>query len=213
MSTRVVIITNPAHDRVTQYLHSWSELVISNMKNQLTDVNIHELKNNKVTKKNLVKLIEEKNPHLILFHGHGGSKIICGFEANTLIACDDNEELLKSKIVHSLTCNSGGELGLKCINLGTKAFIGYKKEFKFAHMGKATSLLQQSDVLAEMFLRPAFEVNRALLKGDSPKQAYKKSQQMYISNLQILLTSKNPNFGPYRSRLFHDLINQVVLGN
>lgn len=214
MPTRVAIITNPAYDEVTNYLYAWSEELINSATSNPGSFSIHELNKDEVNRENLIQLVEEKNPHLILFHGHGGSAEIYGFEHNVLIACDDNEELLKSRIIYSLTCDSGKKLGPKCVSLGTKAFVGYKKEFKFAHLGMGTKALQRSDILAKMFLQPAFEISKAFLEGSTLEQAYRKSQIMYANNLQILLTSSNPTISQtYASGLYHDMINQVALGN
>lgn len=214
MPTRVAIVTNPSHDIATEYLYSWSQQIVANVISQSISFDLHELKGNNVTKENLTKLIEEKNPHLILFHGHGGNNRIFGFKTNILIACDDNEGLLINKIVHSLTCDSGEILGPKCISIGTKAFIGYQKEFKFAHLWGKTDGQRQTDVLAGMFLGPAFEVNKAILEGNTVELAYQRSQQMYVNNLQMLLTSPNPTVSKvYASGLYHDMVNQVALGN
>lgn len=214
MSTRVVVVTNPSHDDPTRYLNFWWRLTISSLKAQFIGFDVYELKNDKVTKENLTKLVEKKNPGLILFHGHGGGKKIFGFKENILVACDDNEHLLQNKIIHSLTCDSGRDLGQKCVRIGTKAFIGYKKEFKFAYLSEKTDTLRSRDVLAGIFFRPAFEVDRALLEGNSIERAYIRSQQVYKDNLQMLLTSNKPKVNTeYASFLYHDLINQVALGD
>ena len=214
MPGRIVIITNPAHDRATEYLRSWSDGIHKSIVNLPPSTNIYELKHSDVTKEKFTQLVDEKNPDLILFHGHGSNRLIAGFENNILIACDDNEELLNNRIIHSLTCDSGEELGPKCINIGTKTYIGYKKEFKFAHLGETTIALQFDDPIAELFLRPAFEINKALLEGETAEQAYKRSQQMYKDNIQALITSTDPNFNTvYASGLYHDMTHQVILGN
>jgi len=214
MPTRIILITNPAHDKATEYLSSWSDGIRASIANLPTNTNIYELKRSDAIKDKLTKLVLEKNPHLILFNGHGGSKIILGFESNILISCDDNEALLEDRIIHSLSCDSGKELGPACITLGTKAFIGYKKEFKFAHLGETTSTLQYNDPLANLFLRPAFEISKALLEGNTVKQAHERSQKMYLDNLQLLLTSPDPNLHTiYAGRVYHNMINQVSLGD
>lgn len=214
MPTRIILITNPAHDKATEYLSSWCDGIRASIVNLPSNTSVYELKGDDVIKEKLTKLVEEKNPHLILFNGHGASKIILGFESNILISCDDNEVLLKDRIIHSLSCDSGKELGPACISLGTKAFIGYKKEFKFVHLGKITSSLQYKDPLADLFLRPAFEISKALLEGNTVKQAHERSQKMYSDNLQLLLTSTDPNLNTiYAGRVYHNMINQVSLGD
>lgn len=214
MPTRTAIVTNPAHDDATKYLAAWSDKIKLDLLCRSIVFDIFELKHDEVTKDKLMELIDEKNPNLVLFHGHGSNKSIFGFNLNVLIECDNNEDILKDRIVHSLTCNSGEELGPKCILYGTKTYIGYNKEFKFNGDGSQTDTLRLSDILASIFLEPAFEVEKALLEGDNSEQAYNRSQQKYNDNLQILLTSSNPVLNSvYASRLYHDMVHQVVLGD
>src|SRR5436189_278214 len=102
MPARIIILTSPAHDIVTEYLHSWSEKIHSDIPNLPNNTLIYKLIGEKVTREMLTGLVQEKDPHLILFNGHGSSKKIFGFEMNVLIALDDNEVLLRDRIVHSL---------------------------------------------------------------------------------------------------------------
>lgn len=214
MPARIVVITNPAHDKATEYLNAWSEGIIASIINLPIGTDIYEIKHSNVTREELTRLVHVKNPHLILFNGHGSSKMILGFESNILISCDDNESLLKDKISYSLSCDSGKELGPKCISLGTKSYIGYKEEFKFVHTGETSNSGQYNDPIASLFLRPAFEISKALLEGDTVKIAYTKSQEMYAETLQLLLTSTNPNLNTvYAARVYHNMINQVSLGD
>jgi hypothetical protein len=214
MPARIIIITNPAHDKATKYLHAWSDGTLASIQNLPDNTSIYELKKGEVTKEKLTELVEDKDPHLILFHGHGGSNKILGFETHILVSHESNEELLKNRIIHSLSCNSGEVLGPKCVILGTKAYIGYKEEFKFAHYGKTRRSSQFKDPVASLFLKPAFEINKALLEGNTVQQAYKRSQKIYSDTLQMLLTSNNPDLNTiYASRVYHNMIHQVALGD
>lgn len=211
---RIVVVTNPAHDLATKYLSSWSTEIINSIANLPPDTNISELKNSDVTKENLTRLIEKKNPHLILFNGHGSDKLIGGFKSNILVAYNDNESLLYGRIVYSLTCNSGKELGQKCVSIGTKSYIGYREEFKLVHRGETTSDLQYKDPIADLFLRPAFEVSKALLEGETVETAYKRSQKIHADNIELLLLSSDPNLNTILvGRVYHNMIYQVTLGD
>lgn len=211
---RIVLITNPSHDDATKYLNAWSEGILSNILSTLVGTDIFELKNSDVTKANLTRLVQEKNPHLILFHGHGGGRMILGFESNILVVCGDNEQLLNDRIIHSLSCDSGKELGPKCISIGTKAYIGYKEEFKFAHQGFNTNNDRFNDPTARIFLEPAFEVNKALLEGESVNTAYLRSQKIYADNLVQLMLSPSPILNTtYTGMVYHNMIHQVPLGD
>lgn len=211
---RIIIVTNPAYDTVTEYLSSWSDEIIASISSIPPNTEIFELKKGDVTKEKLTRLVEEKNPHLILFNGHGSDKLIGGFKSNILVTCNDNENLLNGKIVYSLTCDSGKELGHNCIAIGTRSFIGYKEEFKLVHTGKTTSDLQYHDPIADLFLRPAFEVSKALLEGETVKTAFKRSQKLHADNLELLLLSSDPNLNTvFAGKIYHNMIHQVALGD
>ena len=209
---RILLVTNPACDPPTEYLDSWSAGIIEAVKKQ-KDVLVLELRKQEVNKENLTKLIEQHQPQLVLFHGHGGEGHIQGFKYNILVQCGENEHLLKDKIVHSLACDSGKKLGPDCIQIGTVAYIGYKEEFKFAHFNKVGRQDQLQDPIAELFLNPAFEAVRALITGRTVEQAHAQSQKMYLQNLRLVMTNSNPQAQDIAALIYHDLIHQVSLGN
>ena len=211
--SRIILVTNPADDIPVKYLDAWSELIIETAKKQ-KDTLIFELKNEQANKQKLTRAIQREKPQLIVFNGHGNSSSICGFKQKILIRCDDNEYLLKGKIVHSISCNSGKELGQKCIKIGTLSYIGYSEEFKLTHLNKQTNQERLSDPIATFFLGPAFEVVLALIKGATAGEAYKKSQAMYAKYLRTLLASSVTEYNTtVASRLFHNLTHQVCLGD
>jgi len=210
--SRVIVVTNPSHDRATNYLDAWIKHVLSNI--SIPDVEIFELTESKATKENFEKLVNEKNPQLILFHGHGSPDSIMGFNYGVLVKCDSNLEILKDKIVHSLSCDSGKKMGPAAVKIGSVAFIGYKEEFKFIHLNKLTEQERLTDGIASLFLKPAFSAVTSLIKGDTIKEVYTKSQQESASVLRNLLTGvASTNVTIIASRVYHNLINQMYVGN
>ncbi len=211
--SRIILVTNPADDIPLKYLDAWLELIIETAKKQ-KDTLIFELKNEQANKQELTRVIQKEKPQLILFNGHGNDSCIAGFKQKILIKCNDNEYLLKGKIVHSISCNSGKELGQKCIKIGTLSYIGYSEEFKLTHLNKQTKQERLNDPIATFFLGPAFEVVLVLINGATTAEAYKKSQAMYAKCLRTLLTSSKTEYNTtIASRLFHNLKYQVCLGD
>lgn len=210
---RIILITNPANDQPTKYLDSWSKLIIEAVKKQ-KDTIIFELNKARANKQELTQLIQKEKPQLIIFNGHGDNKTIVGFDQKVLIRCDDNEHLLKGKIVHSMSCDSGKELGPKCIKLGTLSYVGYEEKFELTHLNKQTDQDRLNDPVAGFFLKPAFEVILALIEGATVEEAYKRSQKIYVENLRLLMTSRFAEYNTkVASRLYHNLKYQVCLGD
>lgn len=211
--TRIILVSNASHDAPTEYLDSWFTKIIDLVKNQ-KDTKLFELKKERANRKELTELIEKENPQFIIFNGHGNDELITGFNQDILIRCDDNEDILKDKIVHSMACESAKKLGQKCITIGTRSFIGYKEKFNLVHLNKKTETEQLNDQVAGFFLEPAYEAVLALVEGSTTGDAYTRSQEMYRNNLMILLTSNNTEYNTVlASRLFHNLKHQVCLGD
>ena len=99
--------------------------------NQTYPYNIQflNLEGKNANKQNVESYLKKQNPRLLLFHGHGDNKTIFGFKDEVLIEMNNNDFLLKDKIVYSLTCDSAKELGVNAVKNGIEAFIGYKAPF------------------------------------------------------------------------------------
>ncbi len=210
--TRIVIATNPADDQVTEYLDAWHKKVVNFAKKQ-TNTQIFELNKKAANRIFLTELIERKNPHLVIFNGHGSYDSIFGFDQGILIKCGENELLLKDKIVHALACDSGKKLGPRSVKIGALAYLGYKEQFKFAFINNPNKEKSQ-DKIANLFLEPAFKVVFSLLQGFSAKEAFNESQKVCLNNLRLVIAKKslklNQSVAP---RLFHNLTHQVCLGS
>ncbi len=209
---RILLITNPSDDVPTKYLGAWSEKII-NLAKQQTDTVVFSLDRKEANKMQVAKIIEMEKPQLILFNGHGDSESITGFNQEVLIRCNENEYLLANKIVHSLSCDSGKNLGPQCIKIGTLAYIGYKEKFKLIHLNKSSQTEMLNDDIANFFLQPAYEAVVALIEGATAEEAYKRSQRIYRDNLSILITSKDTGYNTIvASQLYHNMVYQVRLG-
>ena len=67
--SRIIIVTNPANDSVTEYLDAWQSEVVDLAKRQ-KDTFIFELNRKEVNKDTLFELIREKNPLNIAIAPH-----------------------------------------------------------------------------------------------------------------------------------------------
>lgn len=211
--SRIVLVTNPSDDASLKYLDSWTKLIIEAVKRR-KDTLVFELRKEKANKQLLSQFIQKEKPQLIVFNGHGSNISITGFHGEVLIRCNDNESLLKEKIIHSMSCNSGKILGQMCIKIGTLSYIGYSEKFKLAYLKKETRQEILNDPVAAFFLEPAFEVIVALISGDTTGDAYRKSQKMYARKLRALLASSSTEYNTtVASRLFHNFKYQVCLGD
>jgi hypothetical protein len=168
-----MLITLPDSDITIKYASTWSEKIIKTA--EKNGINPIPIRDKNVTRTHVEKDIKSKNPRFLVFNGHGSDDSIFGQNDETLIKVGKNEKLLKSRIVHSFTCNSAKELGRKC---GAEAFIGYDNYFIF-FMDKFSLNHPLEDKLAGPVMECAIEVPLQIVKGKTAGEAYAKSQEMY----------------------------------
>jgi len=184
----------------------------------MVDIDVHVLREEDVTKENLHKMIGDKNPGFILLHGHGDHHLMGGFPENVLIQCGENNNNLKDKMIHCLSCKSGQTLGPELVNIiGTKTFFGYKEDFKFT---STTELEDQKnyveDEMAGYFLNPAFQIIKTLVEGGTAEEALRNSKKASEESINLLNASTKVDVADKDiiiPLLKYNLEHQVMLGS
>mgnify|MGYP001610199494 CR=1 FL=1 len=207
---KIFLITRPKHDATTHYLFNWSKEVIELARKK--GIQVLDLQKERANRKELTSIIKKKQPLFIFLNGHGGANFVAGHDEEILIKGGDNEDLLKSKLVYALSCQSAKRLGRKSIKKGAIAYFGYDDDFIFVFdQTKITRPIE--DLTAKLFFEPSNQIAISLLKGNKTKDAYKRSQQAFIRNIQGLLTSESSIDYSYIRYLLWDMQHQVCLGN
>ncbi len=180
------------------------------------DINVLDLANPRLTKKNFKDIVSEKHPTVIFFNAHGDSNRIYGDKIDDveeiLVEENVNHELLSNRIVYARACYAGASLGASCTKSGG-CFIGYRSPFTFWIDGTwfAKPL---KDETAKLFLEPSNLIVISLLKGNSVKEAVEKSVNMTKKNIMKLMTDqKEPGSLVSIMALWSNLEGQVVLGD
>jgi|ERR1039458_2024394 hypothetical protein len=212
--SKIIIATNPGDDPVTKHLSYWVQEIKSYVAT-IDDVEIHLLEDEDVTRDNFVAIIEEKNPILVLVNGHGTYETMLGYDRAVLVASNHNLDMLSDRIIHSLSCSSGKDLGPKLIEVGSKAFIGYIESFQLYRL-KDDPIIEGEDEISSLFLKPAFDAIKALCDGDTTSMAHQKSQRSFRENFLKVITTPSISDGDKQllgSALLHDWKHQVLLGD
>lgn len=209
--THAILITRPNHDLITTYLFHWSIFVIN--EGNRKGLKVFDLARDKANYKTFKSYIDKHKPILVFFNGHGNKDVITGYDNEPLVEVNNSEKLLAGKIVYGRSCDAARYLGEKCIQAGTLAFIGYKKKFTLGYSPSKTSN-PLKDEIARLFLEPSNLVSISLIKGNTAKDAYRKSQNTMWRNFQFMLstkaTSAQKDAAPY---LWANKKYQVVLGD
>lgn len=205
-----VLITRPDHDLATNYLYLWTEDVVklSNTKRKTLD-----LKGRKATAKNFKSYIEKHQPSFVFVNGHGNELEITGYDNETLVKVGENEYLLENKIVYARSCDAARILGERLSKKYRATFIGYVKNFILGrNPSKAGHPLK--DEVAKLFLQPSNLVSITIIKRNTAKEAYRKSQEAMMKNFFFMLSSSaNSNQRDAAPYLWTNRKNQVLLGN
>ena len=205
------LITRPDHDKVTSYLFQWSKEIISSKYPE--DIQFLDLRGVNANRGKVESYLKKQNPRVVLFNGHGSDIAIYGFKDQPLIELEKNEELLKGKIIYSLSCSSAKALGVAAIEKGTETFIGYINSFViYTDVDREATPLK--DNMAASFLNPSNKLSISLLKGNTAQEASNKSKEEFKKEIKKFLIG-NSISGSDRiaTALFWDLNSQVVLGN
>lgn len=205
------LITRPNHDKVTSYLFQWGKEVIQYKYPE--KIQFFDLQGVDANKEKVESYLKKQFPRAVLFNGHGSNRIICGFKDENLIEMGKNDELLKGKIIYSLSCSSAKELGVSAVNKGAETFIGYKNSFVlYTDSNRESTPLK--DNIAASFLNPSNRLSISLLKGNSAQEASNRSREDFKKEIKKFITESSIS-GSERIAiaLLWDMDNQVVLGN
>lgn len=180
-----MLITLPDHDITTFYLSKWSEEIIKIA--EKNGMNITLINGPKVNVSYVTRMINTKEPSILLFNAHGSDTTIGGQNNEPIIELGKNDKLLNSKMVHVVSCNSARKLGKKC---GAKSFIGYDDIFWLYMDGNKTNK-PLKDEKVKPILESALEAPKQIIKRKSAGEAYEKSQKMYQKNIDELTLSSS----------------------
>ena len=171
-----ILITLPEYDDTTFYCSKFSEELVKFARE--SGFQVFDIRKDKVNKITVSAILREKNPILVLFNGHGSDEMITGHNDESLIQTPDDIHLLKSKIVHSLSCSSAKKLGKDAVENGAVCYIGYENDFIFFFDKNKTARPLEDDTAKPVF-ESSNQVAFSLIKGNDAGESFVKSQKTY----------------------------------
>lgn len=211
MGSPKILVTCPDYDLVTRYISTWADEVIRFAPKY--SIKIIPIIFKKVKREIIEQYLKKHKFSFVWFNGHGSKNSIFGHKNEILIQQNENEELLVNKIIYSLSCESGLELGKSCVDKGAKAFIGYRLPFGFL-TDKNSECSPEDDNIASIFKEPSNIIPLTLIKGKSVKTAFKRSQEKFKDLIHKYSASENmPEAPTIRLWLFWNMSSQIALGD
>jgi hypothetical protein len=185
---RRLLITRPRHDPVTEFFYAWSEQIISAAERLGWLVDRSEGED--VTRKEVQSRLKKRPPALAVFNGHGTESTLEGARDETILD-ETTSHLLKDTVSYVRSCSCLTVLGKSAVKQGCRAFIGYKKRFRWAGTnGYEARPLQ--DPAAKPVLEASNVVPIQLLKGDPVREAVESSHRTTMKYALRLAASEDP---------------------
>ncbi|MBS3079515.1 hypothetical protein J4218_05320 [Candidatus Pacearchaeota archaeon] len=209
---KCILFSRPKHDDTMEYLYHYSkELIKLSESIGITTINLEKEAANK---KFVVERIISQNPDLIIFNGHGSSRTISGHKDEILFSCDDkNLDILKGKIIYSLTCSSASKLGIESVNRGALVFIGYKYDFAVGR-DPDSEASPRRDKIAKFFFEPSNILSSFLIHGKTAKIAVNKAKEKMMENISYLsMTRDFPDAIHYAPYLYGNYAGLIIRGH
>jgi len=209
--SKKMLIGRPKYDDITIHLHYWGSAIISYAKKRAVD--FCDLPESKCNRKSDIGHITKLDPKFVVFHSHGDERTIYGHKTNSeeevLIRAGENEDILKGRVVYSISCASSKILGRAC---SAQAFIGYKEDFIFYYM--PTRLARPStDRVAKPCLESTTQIPLAIIKGNSVENAVGKAKSFYINHIRQQIGSKELEAPYILQALIDNFHNLEVIGD
>ncbi len=168
MSGKIFLITTPEHDDAVDYCSKWSQEVIDAAKTK--GFSVINLKKEKANRDEFESRIKSAGPDFVVFNGHGVQNEIRGHNDKVLLKTNENDGLMKGRVVYARSCYSLSGLGKSCWKKGAKAFIRYSLPFMFISDPNRSAHPIKDD-LAKPFFASSNLIPLTLLKGNTIKDA------------------------------------------
>ena len=205
---KTLLVTRPSYEMTTNYLSAWNEPVVNfAVQEKWQAIDLQTKAANSV---NFARHMKKDKPSLVLLNGHGSYEAITGQDSEVLIEAGVNEEILKGKVVHAFSCETGKILGPAAVAGGATSYLGYDEPFVFL-VDKDGEKNPLADKLAEQFMTPALTVSYSLLEGNGVKTAHQKSQREFKKRIKKMASGGSKT--TYLIRYLQwDMNHQVCLG-
>ncbi len=199
--SRIYLLTRPEHDDTTYYLSCWCKETIKLAEER--GIKVLDLNQEQANRQEFENKIKKFSPNLVVLNGHGSEEMVMGHKNQPLVLINDNEMMLRSKIVYAISCRSAKKLGRKSVEVGTVCYTGYEEDFIFVYEPDKISR-PLTDETAKLFLEHSRIFIESLMKENCVGDSLERSKRILKDNFIKALSDKNISTARY---LWWDLKN------
>ena len=206
-----ILITTPDHDDSCAYMRAWSQEIVELAKEKYPET--IRLDKKSVTRREFEGRIEALNPKLVILNGHGSEEEVSGQGREEIILkFNENDELMKGRIVYARACGSAAKLGKSCVEKGAVAYVGYKNDF-YLLWDKNMITRPLHDEIAGPFMEVSNVIPKAIIKGNSIREALERTEEKLKDRIEYLETKRSFDAQFIVPLLILNAINQQIHGN
>jgi len=202
-----VLVAHYIADLATQYSSYWAELIASEFRAAGHDT--RELTGAADTQAGLLSSMEQFQPSLVVFAGHGSERIMTGAGIQPILVACNNDQIMAGSSALFVACLTGIELCPSIVSKGGLAAQGYVKEFMFMTDGSG---VPSSDQYAYSFMRTLVLAARAVAQGGSWRDWYQTFKTVSQEEIAWWNQSEDPLAGSVVFCLQSNLSAAVVSG-
>lgn len=169
INKKIILIGRWEDDKDAKYPYFWMEKVIKEA--QRLGFEVIDLNNSNFEKTKLTKMLEEKEPFMVILCGHGTPYSIKGHKNKTVIQLCNEDYLFKGKIVYAISCYTGMDLCKSARNKGCKSYIGWTDELSIPTQ---TSSNPEKDAYAQPCMDALAQIPISIMNGEDTFVAYSK---------------------------------------
>jgi hypothetical protein len=126
------LLVRPSYDDVTTTLHSWADEVHASIQSANHHV-CSDLSGDRAVRSNTESHLTQPCDCFI-FYGHATEDSLAphgGLPTYPAILDMTNSHLLSQKLVYTVSCKSARRLGQDAVSRGCRAYMGYRRNFKY----------------------------------------------------------------------------------
>ena len=203
---------------ITQICHHWIQA--SHEQAQFEGYNSLRLPD-AFSKEQFFDALNTHDPILFYGCGHGDEATFTGYMMEELLYACLNDEKMKDRITHLLSCLTANLLGPSIVNKGGLAYEGYKVEFSLYEIFYSEEFppypIDGTEYrLNWIWMEPEVLLTNAVLNGKSVEEAYNIAMSRYQAWIDYWSScdpEKEPIAAEIISSLLEDFENLSVLGN
>ena len=122
----LVVNTAPLMDEATKYSYKWNQKLWQ----VLSDISRIDLLDDRATRSEWEKAINEHSPDLVVHYGHGSEWMLVGDDSKAIMD-EYNAKKASGKTVYTMCCSAASKLGADAYRKGCVAWWGYVRPFSF----------------------------------------------------------------------------------